>query len=217
MRSVRSVPAALAAAVLLSACGGAEEAPAPEAPADAALTAAEVTAAVEGLDCFLNNATMAEATERPSPLHQEAIILGRDVGKVCYGAPSARGREVMGGLVPYGELWRSGANEATALHLPFAAEVGGVTLEPGSYSLFTRPGQDQWEVFVSPMFERWGIPITDEVQASVVGSFMVTPEATDTMVEVLDYSWEPAGPDSGTLVMSWENTRVSIPISRPTM
>lgn len=223
MRSLRSPFALLATLTLaVSACGGADEASdaemeMPEAPEEAALTAAEVTAAVEGLECFLNNVTMEEAEGRPSPLHQEPIVLGRDVGKVCYGAPSRRDRDVMGGLVPYGELWRAGANEATALHLPFTAQIGSVTVQPGSYSLYMRPAEDQWEVFVSPMFERWGIPITDEVQQSALGSFMVTPVASDETVEVMEYRWEAQGPDQGTLTLAWENVEVPIPVSRPTM
>lgn len=217
MRFTRTLPL-MAAALLAGACGSAEEAPeAAEAPAEAALTAAEVTAAVEGLECFLNNSTMAEAAERPSPLHQEPIVLGRDVGKVCYGAPAARDREIMGGLVPFGELWRVGANEATALHVPFAVNVGGLALEAGSYSLFALPGETEWQFFVSPIWERWGVPITDEVQASALGSFMVTPATSDEMVEVLEYSWEASGPNAGTLTLAWENTRLPIPVSKPVM
>lgn len=225
MRSLRSPFALLATLTLaVSACGGADEGAEadaemdmPEASAEASLTAAEVTAAVEGLECFLNNATMEEAEGRPSPLHQEPIVLGRDVGKVCYGAPSRRDRVIMGDLVPYGALWRAGANEATTLHLPFAAQIGSVAVQPGSYSLFMRPAEDQWEVFVSPMYERWGIPITDEVQQSALGSFMVTPVESDEMVEVMEYRWEAQGPDQGTLTLAWENTEVPIPVSRPAM
>ncbi len=218
MRLFRTTMVTAAVGLSMAACGGSEEAPPAEAPvAEAALTQAEITAAVEGLQCFVNGASMGEASERPSPLHQEPIVLGRDVGKVCYGAPSARDREVMGALVPYGNLWRSGANEATALHITFPVEMGEVLLQPGSYSIFTRPGPDQWEVFLSPMYERWGIPITDEVQASAVGSFMTTPRESDAMVEVMEYRWESEGPDAGTLVLAWENTEVPMPIRRPTM
>ena len=219
MRLTRSSFATAAALIALGACGGGadEMSEMQEAPAEAPLTQAEITAAVEELSCFLNNASMGEASERPSPLHQEPIVLGRGVAKVCYGAPSARDREVMGALVPYDELWRSGANEATAIHTSFPIEIGGVMLQPGSYSIFTRPGEEQWEVFVSPMYERWGIPITDEVQGSVIGSFMVMPRESDDMVEVMEYRWEPGGVDEGTLVLAWENTEIPMPIRRPTM
>ena len=70
---------------------------------------------------------------------------------------------------------------------------------------------------MSPIWERWGVPITDEVQASALGSFMVTPATSDEMVEVLEYSWEASGPNAGTLTLAWENTRLPIPVSKPVM
>src|SRR2546429_6392819 len=73
--------------------------------------------------------------ERPSPLDSSAVHLGGGTIKLCYGRPSARGRKVMGELVPFGQPWRLGANEATSIHLPFAAEIAGVRVEPGTYTL----------------------------------------------------------------------------------
>ena len=102
-----------------------------------------------------------------------------------------------GGLVPYGELWRAGANEATAIHLDGPATVGGVSLAAGSYSLYALPNEGEWEIFLNSNYERWGIPISDEVRTTDVGSFTATPEATDEMVETLTYSFESTGPSSG--------------------
>ena len=78
------------------------------------------------LTCWLNDATLAEAMERVSPLGETTIDLGGHIGKVCYGRPSAKGRQVEGGLIPFGEPWRLGANEATAIHIPFPVAVGGI-------------------------------------------------------------------------------------------
>ena len=116
----------------------------------------------------------------------------------------------MGELVPFGELWRTGANEATAIHLEGPATIGGIAHEAGSYSLYTRPSQDNWEVFLNSSFERWGIPISDEVRTTEVGSFEVTPESTDEMVETLTYEWDST---AGEIVMEWENTRIRIPVT----
>jgi len=73
--------------------------------------------------------------ERPSPLDSISVQLGGGTVKLCYGRPSARGRKVMGELVPFDQPWRLGANEATTIHLPFAAQLAGVRLEPGTYTL----------------------------------------------------------------------------------
>src|SRR5256885_8017059 len=83
--------------------------------------------------------------ERPSPLDSSAVQLGGGTIKLCYGRPSARGRKVMGELVPFGQPWRLGANEATSIHLPFAAEIAGVRVEPGTYTLYVIPGASKWQ------------------------------------------------------------------------
>lgn len=208
MNRKHSLLALLFAAFLPMACGGnaeANDAPMEEAAPEAEM-ASEGMAMEASLDaCYLARGTVEEAQARPSPL--SAAALG-DMGTICWGAPSANGREVMGALVPYGSPWRMGANEATAIHLTTAATVGGVALEPGSYSMFAVPGADSWEIVLNSNVERWGIPIDEGVRATDVGSVSVTPEATDEMVETLTYSYE-----HGTgIVMEWENTRVTIPV-----
>ena len=100
------------------------------------VTFAVVAGPVEAQDptCQFRGAPEALA-DRPSPLDSVAIPLGDQVATLCYGRPSTRGRDMVGGLDPFGQPWRMGANEPTTLHLPFAARVGTVDLEPGSYSL----------------------------------------------------------------------------------
>ena len=165
-------------------------------------------------ECYLARGDMAAAAQRPSPLGETVINLGGQEAKVCYGRPSAKDRTVMGELVPFGEPWRLGANEATAIHLPFAAEVGGVRLEPGSYSLYAVPGEKEWTFFLNRNYERWGIPINDEIMADNVGSFTATAEAAGGMVEQLTFGWKAQGADMGHLVMEWEHTRVAIPVRK---
>lgn len=161
--------------------------------------------------------TPAMAMERPSPLGAVEVTMADAAAVFCYGAPSRRDREVWGGLVPLGEPWRMGANEATAIHMPFGGTIGGVAVEPGAYSLYMVPGESEVEVFVNSVVERWGIPITPQVRASDVGSFTRPVAATDGMVERLTFSWESHGDSMGHLVMEWENTRVEIPVHRGMM
>lgn len=203
----------LALTAVFAACGGGGEDVPPTNEQAASQAAPQATVAQADLSrCFLRGATVEETAERPSPLRAVAFQVGNTTAQLCYGAPSANGREIMGGLVPYGEYWRTGANEATALHLDGPAVVGGVALQAGAYSLYTLPAEGSWQVFVNSNFERWGIPITDEVRATDVGSFTVTPEATGSMVETLTYSFVP-GANGGDLVLEWESTRIRIPVS----
>lgn len=164
------------------------------------------------MSCFVRGATMEEAASRPSPLGQTSFTLSGEQGLLCYGRPSANGRVVMGELVPYGTPWRLGANEATAIHLPVAATIGTVSVEPGSYSLFAVPGADEWTFHVNTQVERWGIPINDEVMAGDVGTFTVPAAAAPSMVEQLTMAWVDQGQGLGHIVIDWENTRVEVPV-----
>lgn len=173
----------------------------------------ETSAAQGAPTCWLQEGVTAEAAaERVSPRDSTSIELEAGTAKVCYGAPSMRDREIMGELVPYDEPWRMGADEATALHVTFPAEIAGVAVDPGAYSLMAIPGPDSWEIIVNRNAERWGIPITDEVRSEDVGSGSVTPEETDSAVERMRYSFEEEGSDAATLYLEWENTRVPIPV-----
>ena len=174
-------------------------------------------AQAQDMSCYLARGTMDEAAQRPSPLGHTTFAMDGHEAMVCYGRPYAKGRTVMGELVPFGQPWRVGANEATAIHLPFAAEIGGVELEPGSYSLYAVPGEEEWTFFINSNHERWGVPINADVTAADLGSFTRPAESTDEMAEQLTFRWDAHGQGMGHLVMEWENTRVEIPVHGPGM
>ena len=192
MRSVRSLPLAALATLTLTA----------------------PTQAQDIAGCFVRNGDAQAALQRPSPLGAVAFTVAGQDGKLCYGRPKANGRKVVGELVPFGAPWRAGANEATSLHLRFAADIGGVKVEPGVYSLYAVPGETEWEFFLNRQWERWGIPINDAVKAGDVGSFKRPVAATSGMVEQLTFTWMSHGADMGHLVMEWENTKVEIPVHK---
>ena len=161
------------------------------------------------LACYIANGTMEEAQERPSPLHSATVSVGGHDGLLCYGAPSARGRDIMGGLVVYGQPERIGANEPTTIHLTGPASIQGVEVGAGSYSIYAIPGAEEWAFFVNSNWQRWGIPIDESVRNSEVGTFTVAAEATEEYVETLQYRFEPMSENTmGDVVMEWENTRV---------
>ena len=151
--------------------------------------------------------------ERPSPLDSVDIRLGDASAKLCYGRPSARGRTIVGETDPYGQPWRMGANEPTTLHVPFAARVGTVDLDPGTYSLYAIPDVGRWTIVLNANTNRWGIPINPQVRSADVGSFVVQTTETTSPVETLTFSFEGGG-TSGALVYAWERTTFRIPIAR---
>lgn len=212
-RNYTQLPALTLLAVL-AACGG-QEAPADDQDMGAAPeSVASAPAAAGGLSCYLAGATPEEARARRSPHSSLGFNIGPNPALLCYGAPSVRDRDIMGGLVPYGEPWRIGADEPTTLHLSARANVGGVALAPGSYSLYAIPGEREWQFFINTNWQRWGIPIDAAVRSTEIGSFTVVPQVLPEMVERLTYEFEEAagGEPGGEILLEWASTMLRIPI-----
>jgi hypothetical protein len=151
---------------------------------------------------------------RASPYDSVHVALAGGVIKLCYGSPALRGRTMLGGgEVPFGRLWRFGANEPTTLHSSVPLSVGGVQVPPGSVALYAIPGADRWEIFITRSTTHWGLQITPEVRALEIGSFHLIPEDLDEPVESLTFRFEDAGTRSAALVMEWQTTRLAIPVT----
>ena len=154
----------------------------------------------------------AELEGRASPYDSVTMAVGDGVVKVCYSRPSLRGRTMIGGdAVPYGQVWRTGANEPTTLHTTVPLEIAGIAVEPGSYSLYTIPREDEdWTLIVNASTSQWGHESQyPGVEAQDVGRATVTSESLDSMVEQFTIR---AG-DGGALVLEWQNSRVHVPVT----
>jgi hypothetical protein len=152
---------------------------------------------------------------RKSPLDSVTFSVGGQPVKVCYGRPSSRGRVMLGGEnVPYGKLWRTGANEPTIFYAPTTLALAGIKVPKGVYSLYTVPGPREWEVIVNRSISQWGEEsnYTDKVKAQEVGRAKVKTETTATPVETFTIRAEPAGNNATSLLLEWEKTRVRIPV-----
>ena len=152
---------------------------------------------------------------RTSPLAAVRFDFEGGHGKVCYGRPSLRGRRMLGGeAVPWGQLWRTGANETTTLHLDAPARLGPLPLLPGSYALYTVPGPATWEVVVNRAIRQWGLEseYSDEVRAQEVGRIEVPVEVLDQPVETLTFRAVPAATGAVDLVLEWQTTRIRLPL-----
>ena len=166
---------------------------------------------VAAMDCVIMNENL---DSRPSPLDSVSFEVQGHAVKVCYGRPSAKGRTMIGGeAVPYGKLWRTGANEPTMIHTSTALNVAGIAIEPGTYSFYTVPGEGEWEVILNRSITQWGHEgrYSEEVKAQEVGRGTARSERTDNHVETFTMSTESSGAGV-TLLLEWENTRVMVPI-----
>lgn len=165
-------------------------------------------------------------SRRPSPLGLAKTHLGDTYVKVTYGRPYTRNRAIFGHntdsttfLVPFGELWRTGANEATEITLTGDLTVAGEPLAAGTYSIFTIPGETAWAVHFSPQLGLDGTgrlaggTFTPNVYDPGQDALQITvPVHTlDEAVDQFTIAFEPA--DEGTsLVMRWETTEIRIPM-----
>jgi hypothetical protein len=152
---------------------------------------------------------------RKSPLDSLTFSVKGKPVKVCYGRPSARGRTMIGGAdVPYGKLWRTGANEPTIFFTPVALDLAGLKVPPGKYSLYSVPGPKEWEIIVNRSTTQWGEEsrYTDKVKAQEVGHAKVPVETVGQPIETFTIRVEPPTGDAHALVLEWEKTRVRVPI-----
>jgi hypothetical protein len=132
--------------------------------------------------------------------------------QLVYGRPSARGREIFGGVVPWGETWRTGANQATTLRLDGDLLIGGTRVPAGEYSIFTVPGPDSWELIVNRRTGQWG---TDHDPAEDVVRVAMTTRALDATVEQLTISVEPTSGGAAELRIEWDTVRAAAEVRAP--
>ena len=153
---------------------------------------------------------------RVSPLESLSFALpGGGKGKLCYGSPSLKGRTMIGGVLPYGQLWRLGANEPTTLHLSRTAHIGDIVLAPGSYSLYAIPGQLEWEILVNRSTRQWGLEseYTSAVQAREIGRIRIKSQPLDSPVEALTFSIQPSAMGALEIVFQWQDVRWRLPLA----
>ncbi len=166
-----------------------------------ALTALSLTAAAQ---------TPQDKSKRPSPPAQAVCHFsdGKTI-TVDYSSPRMRGRKIFGGLVPYGQVWRTGANEATTFVTDANLEVGGKPVPAGHYTLFTIPEPDHWTLIISKKTGEWGIPYPGESYDLLRVGMEV--EKLSAPVENFTISFESSG-NTCTMHFDWETTRASIRI-----
>jgi Protein of unknown function (DUF2911) len=163
------------------------------------------------LACFALVAQQ-DKSSRPSPPAKAACKLqgGKDI-TIDYSSPRAKGRKIFGGLVPYGQIWRAGANEATTLVSGSDVTIGGKAVPAGSYTVFTIPGEDKWTLVISKKTGEWGTaypgPDNDLARIDMKVSKLAAP------VENFTIALDPAGAGC-TLKMEWETTEASVDIKK---
>jgi hypothetical protein len=156
--------------------------------------------------------SMAEdKSKRPSPpASTECKFSDGKTVKIDYSSPRAKGRKVFGGLVPYGDVWRTGANEATTFVAGTNVTVGGKDVPAGSYTIFTVPQADAWTLVISKKTGEWGTDYPGEKED--LARVPMTVSKTSGPVENFTIGFEQGGRKC-TLQMEWDNTRTKVEVS----
>lgn len=131
--------------------------------------------------------------------------------QISYARPGAKGRKVFGGLLPYGHIWRTGANTATKISLSTPVKLNGTEVAAGTYELFTIPGATEWTVIIHKNMSQWGAYSYDE--KNDVARIKAVPVTLSTAVESLDISLNDLRDESATLNITWEKTRVPVALT----
>lgn len=147
-----------------------------------------------------------ERASRPSPPRQAKGTVGEAEITIDYSSPSVKGRKIWGGLVPYGQVWRTGANEATTFEVTKDITVEGKALPAGKYALFTIPGEQKWTIIFNTAPDQWGA--SDYDQAKDALRVEVAPQTLDESVEAMEISV-----GEGTVTLRWEKLAVSFKVA----
>ncbi len=152
-----------------------------------------------------------DKSKRPSPpAKAECKLPGGKTITVDYSSPRMKGREIYGGLVPYGQVWRTGANEATTFVTDTDLIVGGKDVPKGSYTIFTIPNEHKWTLVISKKTGEWGIPYPGDADDFARVDMSVT--KLPSPIENFTIAFDQAG-STCTMRLEWETTRASVEIS----
>lgn len=151
----------------------------------------------------------ADTIKKSIPMEVHAQIEGTHF-MIKYHAPAVRGRTIWGGLVPYGEVWVTGAHSATSLEVDKEIVVGGTRVPAGKYALFTIPGKEKWTVILN---KKWDQHLADEYSAEDdIVRVETVPEILSENQERLMYSVLANTKSNATIAISWEKLKVTLPV-----
>jgi hypothetical protein len=151
-----------------------------------------------------------DKSHRPSPPGTaDCTINGKKVA-ISYSRPSLRGRKAVGQLVPYGKVWRTGANEATTLTTETNLNIGGAKVPAGTYTLYTLPSEGTWKLIINKQTGQWGTEYHEDQDLARVD---MTKSAIVVPVEQFTIALDQAANDKADLVLEWEQTRLTVPVT----
>src|SRR5215469_10158546 len=151
----------------------------------------------------------ADKSQRPSPPGTAEVTLKGKKITIDYSRPFLKGRHVGQELAPYGKVWRTGANEATALTTELDLSIGGASVPAGKYTIYSLPSEGTWKLLISKQTGQWGTEYHEEQDLARVD---MQKSQLPQPVEQFTISFDKKSDDSADLVLEWENFRLSVPV-----
>jgi hypothetical protein len=145
-----------------------------------------------------------------SPPASTSVTIGGKALGIKYAAPSLRGRQFIGGLHQYGQVWRAGANNATAFHTDAELDLGGLSVPKGDYTLYVLLDAAQWQLIVNKQTGQWG---TEYNQGQDLGRIKMTMSKPPSPIETFKITLSEKGGNKGQLQMEWENSIATVPFT----
>jgi hypothetical protein len=194
----------------LSFCNQPEQEQAQETPVERDRHAGHNMQASEGAAII---GAQAEADTLKGSLKAEAHgMIGDAHLTIAYHSPAVRGRMIWGGLVAYNQVWVTGAHSATSLMTDKDIKIGGKDLPAGKYALFTIPGEEEWTIIIN---KNWEQHLADDyTESEDVLRFTVVPEIAPTKQERLRYEILSDGAGEGSIQITWDMLRVTLPVAK---
>jgi hypothetical protein len=166
-----------------------------------------------GFACFLMVAADAQNVRIPQPSPTQTLKQDFGIGNIelSYSRPGVKGRKIFGDVVPFGKVWRTGANNATMLTFSDSVSIGGTKIAPGKYGLLSIPDKDQWTLILTKQLDVTS-PAAYKQESDVV-RVNVKPVSTKESFETFTMQFANVKPNSTDLQIVWENTMVALPIT----
>jgi hypothetical protein len=173
------------------------------------MTKRTAAGAIAVLALALVGLAIAQKKVASPPAQTSATIAGKLV-KIDYSAPSVRGRKIFGDLVPYGKIWRTGANASTTLTTEANLELKGLKIPKGKYSLYSLPREGGLTLVVNKQTGQWG---TDYDAAQDLGRVELETGKSDAPVETMAITLKATGDNKATLTIAWDKLTASVPFT----
>lgn len=165
-----------------------------------------------GISCCAILFSNAQSIKTPQPSPGQTIKQDFGISSIelNYSRPGIKGRKIFGDLVPYGKVWRTGANSATRIKFTDDVTIGGQPLKAGEYAIYTVPDEKEWQIIINKGSANWG---TDYKQEDDILRVKATPVKLDQPVETFTMQFANVKSNSADLQIIWDKTMVSVPIT----